>query len=183
MPSELDVYRSLVPVVHEVTDANGEASVGILKDLAPDLLILGNCRILRRQVVAIPRIGVLNTHPGLLPAYRGVDVIPWALHNGDPLGVTIHFVNDGVDTGAIVAQRRIEPSPGDTLSSLDSKAHTLLRELLADVIAQLIATGQVESIEQDLKAGKQYYRMPPSLRAAIESNLSEHASGQKGRPI
>ncbi|MCH7753166.1 MAG: hypothetical protein IH898_13565 [Planctomycetes bacterium] len=183
MSSELDVYSSLVPVVYEVADANGEASVRILTDLAPDLIVLGSSRILQRHVITIPRIGILNAHAGLLTAYRGVDVISWALHNRDPLGVTIHFVDAGVDTGATVTQRCIELSSGDTLSSLTSKAHVLLRELMADVIAQLIATGRVESIKLDPKAGKQYYRMPPSLLAATEAKLAEHASGQKNRPI
>jgi methionyl-tRNA formyltransferase len=175
--SRLDVFRSLVPVVHEVADANGESSVRILTELVPDLVVLGSSRVLRRHVISIPRIGVLNAHPGLLPAYRGVDLIPWALHNGDPLGVTIHLVNAGVDTGAILAQGHFEPSLGDTLSSLRRKSNALMSELMGDVITRLVSTGKVESIKQDTNAGKQYYRMPPSLLAATESKLAERVSG------
>jgi len=172
--SVLNDVRSLVPVVHEVADANGEDSIRILTELAPDLIVLGGSRILRPPVINIPHIGVLNAHPGLLPAYRGVDVIRWALHNGDPLGVTIHFVNAGVDTGAIVARQRFEVNSGDTIGSVTSKAQMLMCELMADVIAQLIAIGNVKTIGQDPKAGKQYLRMPPSLRAATEAKLAEH---------
>lgn len=172
---ELNDFRNLAPVVHEVADANGEDSIRILTELAPDLIVLGGSRILRPPVINIPRLGVLNAHPGLLPAYRGVDVIHWALHNGDPfLGVTIHFVNAGVDTGAIIACQRFELTSGDTIGSVTSKAQMLMCELMADVIAQLIAIGNVKTIGQDPKAGKQYLRMPPSLRAATEAKLAEH---------
>jgi methionyl-tRNA formyltransferase len=51
------------------------------------LILLGGARILKRPILECARLAVLNAHPGLLPAYRGVDVIPWALHNGDPVGV------------------------------------------------------------------------------------------------
>ncbi len=180
---ELNDFRSLAPAVHEVADANGEDSIRILRELAPDLIVLGGSRILRPPVINIPRIGVLNAHPGLLPAYRGVDVIHWALHNGDPLGVTVHFVNAGVDTGAIVARQGFEVNSGDTIDSVTSKAERLMCELMADVVAQLIACGNVESIEQDPKAGKQYLRMPPSLRAATEAKLAEQCDETAERKL
>lgn len=109
----------------------------MLRALAPDLVVIGTSSILRPHVIAIPR-GVLNAHPGLLPAYRGVDVIPWAIHNGDPVGITIHFVDPGVDTGDIVVRQTIDVRPTDTLSSLKKRAGQAAAESMADTVRRLM---------------------------------------------
>lgn len=167
---ELDFYLRFSPVVEEVPNANGPESERLLKSLAPDLLVLGGSRILKPHILSIPRIGVLNPHPGLLPAYRGVDVIPWAVYNGDPLGVTVHFVDPGIDTGDIVAQRQFEVQPGDSLGSLKKKADALLGQLMAEVVSQL-TRGELTRTPQDRGVGRLYSLMPPDLKAQLKAKL------------
>jgi methionyl-tRNA formyltransferase len=167
---ELDFYRRFSLVVVEVPNANGPESERLLKSLAPDVLVLGGSRILKPHILSIPRIGVLNPHPGLLPAYRGVDVIPWAVYNGDPLGVTVHFVDPGIDTGDIVAQRQFELQPGDSLGSLRKKADALLGQIMAEVVSQL-TRGELTRTPQDRGAGRLYSLMPPDLKAQVKAKL------------
>jgi len=74
-------------------------------------------------VLEIPRIGVLNLHPALLPHNRGWHTPSWAILDETPIGATLHFMDSGLDTGDIVAQAEIEIRPEDT-------AHTLYGRLL-----------------------------------------------------
>jgi methionyl-tRNA formyltransferase len=113
----------------------------------------------------------------LLPDYRGVDVIPWALYNGDPLGVTIHFVDQGIDTGDLVAQRRFEVRLGDTLASLRRRADAIMGELIAEVVSQLAAFGHVERRPQEKGAGHLYSLMPLGLKEEVKAKLQARQSG------
>jgi methionyl-tRNA formyltransferase len=94
--------------VFEVADPNSDSGVQLLTDLAPDVIVLGTTRILKPNVLSIPSMGVLNPHPGLLPDYRGLDVLHWAVYNGHPLGVTVHFLDPGIDTGPSVVGGRAD---------------------------------------------------------------------------
>jgi methionyl-tRNA formyltransferase len=92
-----DFYRAYSDRVYVVDDVNGHECERLLREIRPYVIVLGGSRIIRKHIIGIPSIGVLNAHPGLLPGYRGVDVIPWAIYYGDPVGVTVHFVDEGVD--------------------------------------------------------------------------------------
>lgn len=167
--------------VFQVADPNSDAGVNLLKDLAPDVIVLGRTRILKPAVLAIPRLGVLNAHPGMLPEYRGVDVIYWALSTGGPLGVTIHFADRGIDTGNIVAQRTFDVRPGDTVRSLMRRADQLAGELMAKAVRQMVDTGHLEAFPQPQRDGRTYGRMPPRMRRRVEARLTARASALTDR--
>jgi methionyl-tRNA formyltransferase len=162
--------------VFEVADPNSDAGVQLLTDLAPDVIVLGTTRILKPSVLSIPPMGVLNPHPGLLPDYRGLDVLHWAVYNGDPLGVTVHFLDPGIDTGPIVVQRTLEVQPGDTMRSVIQRAASLAGELMADAVRRLIDTGHLETVPQPRDRGQTYARMPRKLRRRVEAQLAVQAS-------
>lgn len=89
-----------------------------LRDFAPDLLVsIRYGRILKGEALAIPPLGTLNLHSGLLPDYRGVLATMRALLAGDAdVGCTIHFIDDGtIDTGAVVERVRVPVVPGASL--------------------------------------------------------------------
>ncbi len=69
-------------------------------------------------MLEMPTLGTLNAHPGLLPRYRGVDVVAWAVLNGDPVGVSVHLVDAGIDTGRICRTRELPIHRGDTLEEV-----------------------------------------------------------------
>ena len=72
-----------------------------------DLLVLGDCRIIRPHVLRLPRLGVLNSHPGLLPHMRGNQCSLWAVVHELPIGCSVHFCDEGIDTGPLIDTRRL----------------------------------------------------------------------------
>ncbi len=68
----------------------------------PDFLVLGGAPLLKRVILDIPRYGVLNTHPAKLPEIRGMDVVGWSILEKIPLGLTVFFVDEGIDTGPLL---------------------------------------------------------------------------------
>lgn len=83
-------------------------SKDLLHILCPDLLLLGGTRILTEEIYSIPDYGTLNAHPGILPKYKGLDVVSRAIENGDKVGATVHYVNGEVDGGEIIKYGMLE---------------------------------------------------------------------------
>jgi methionyl-tRNA formyltransferase len=113
----------------------------ILAGLEPDLIMVtGFPRLLPPTVLAIPRLGAVNGHPALLPAYRGPDPIFWQFYHGEPqIGLTMHRMAGEFDTGPILAQGVAPLGPDDTPDDayrlLFSIAPSLIQEALEKVIA------------------------------------------------
>ena len=104
--------------------------VRLLASLALDwILCVHFPLIVPGPVLSLPREGALNLHPGFLPWGRGWHTPSWALLEGSPAGATLHFMDEGLDTGDIVAQERLEVSPGDTAHSLYRRLKRLELEL------------------------------------------------------
>lgn len=92
--------------VNDLVRPNSPASLTELREFNPDLIVsVRYRRILRQQVIDLPRLGVLNLHSGLLPDYQGVMATFWAmLHNAQEIGSTVHYIEDSsIDTGAMVS--------------------------------------------------------------------------------
>ena len=109
----------------------------------PDLVIsAGFMKILGpgfRDTIGCPMI---NTHPALLPAFPGVRPVADALGYGVKVtGATVHLVDDGVDTGPVLAQRAVEVRPGDTVESLHERIKIEERRLLVSTVAALARSG------------------------------------------
>jgi phosphoribosylglycinamide formyltransferase 1 len=109
-----------------------------------DLVALaGYMQLLSEDFVARFRNRVVNVHPALLPAFPGLDAIGQALEAGvDKTGVTVHFVDEGVDTGPTIAQREV-PIPADRdRARLEAAIHAVEHELYPEAI-RMIARGRV----------------------------------------
>ncbi|HEY6627523.1 MAG TPA: formyltransferase family protein [Acidimicrobiia bacterium] len=110
------------------------------------------------EVLAIPRIGVLNLHPALLPYNRGWHTPSWAILDGTPIGATLHFMDSGLDTGDIVAQVELEIRPEDTAHTLYSR----LLQLEVDLFRQawpLLASGSPPRQAQSAAGGSSHNRV------------------------
>ena len=81
-----------------------------MRSISPDLIVVAAYgKILRKELLDMPRFGCLNVHGSLLPAYRGSSPINWAIINGEPrTGVTIMRMDEGLDTGPILLSRAID---------------------------------------------------------------------------
>ena len=123
-----------------------DAAIGDwLDERAVDLVVLaGYMQLLSPDFVSRFRGRAVNVHPALLPSFPGLDAIGQALEHGVRVtGVTVHFVDEGVDSGPIVLQRAVEvPEDGDR-AELEERIHAVEHELLPEAI-RLIASGAVE---------------------------------------
>lgn len=106
----------------------------------PDLVVsVGFMRILSSEFVT--RFKVINSHPALLPKFPGAHAVRDALKAGaTETGCTVHWVDAGIDTGAIIAQERVLISPHDDEQSLHERIKIVERKLIVDVIGKLEAT-------------------------------------------
>ncbi len=96
----------------------------------PDILIVAYYpRILKKEEFEDIPYGAINFHPGYLPYNRGMYPHVWPLIDGSPAGVTLHYINEKVDTGDIIAQKRIKVSPTDIASDLEEKTQHEIFEL------------------------------------------------------
>jgi methionyl-tRNA formyltransferase len=121
-----------------------------LQSLAPDLIVIAAYgQILRPRVLAIPPRGTLNVHASLLPRYRGASPVATAILDGAELtGVSIMLVDEGLDTGPVLAEREMPIQPQDTTGSLSARLAALGAALLVDVLPEWL-TGRVEPRPQD----------------------------------
>jgi phosphoribosylglycinamide formyltransferase-1 len=109
-----------------------------------DLVVLaGYMQLLGDEFVARFRNRVVNVHPALLPAFPGLDAIGQALEAGvETTGVTIHFVDEGVDTGPVIVQRQVPVPDGRDREQLEQAVHAVEHELYPEAI-RMIAEGRV----------------------------------------
>lgn len=128
----LDVQEISIPS----WQLNAPATAEILRSLAPDVILVSAAPILKPSIFLIPRLGCLNVHRGIAPEYRGEWTLFWALYRRDyqRLGVTVHFVDDGVDTGPVLVQGYPGLTAEDTEATIMAKCARMASDLLVDVL-------------------------------------------------
>jgi methionyl-tRNA formyltransferase len=106
-------------LVTRVASVNDPATADLLRALRPDAVVVNGTRIIGRATLGAVAAPFLNTHVGITPRYRGVHGGYWALAEGDPAhcGVTVHLVDEGIDTGGVLHQATIEPGPEDDFNT------------------------------------------------------------------
>jgi phosphoribosylglycinamide formyltransferase-1 len=119
-------------------EAWADALLANIKYFDPDLVVLaGFMKILPPSFVAALSPNLINTHPSLLPEFKGAHAVRDALAAGATrTGVTIHVVDEGVDTGPHLAQAEVQIHPGETEAALHERIKVVERELLVDVVKQ-----------------------------------------------
>ena len=132
----------------------------LIRTLSPDLILVSSFnQILPKAIITIPRIGIVNFHPSLLPKYRGATPTVWALMNGEKeTGMTAHFIEDEkIDSGRIIAQEKIKIEPSDNDGILRCKLATLSEKVLIDALS-LILKQQKETFPLQVESEATYYR-------------------------
>lgn len=115
-----------------------------LREEQIELVVLaGYMRIITNVLVEAYWGRMINIHPSLLPSFPGLHAVRQALDHGVKVtGVTVHYVDGGLDSGPIIAQRALAIAPDDTEASLEEKIHRIEHELYPDVV-QGIAEGRI----------------------------------------
>lgn len=130
------------------TNLKDEKFLEELKSLNANLQVVVAFRMLPQAVWKMPKLGTFNLHASLLPQYRGAAPINWAIINGEiSTGVSTFFIDDKIDTGAVILKQETEISPNETAGEL----HDRLMHLGSDAVIKtltLIEQGKAEPVEQ-----------------------------------
>lgn len=136
----------------------------------PDLVVFTGGGLIRQHILDKAGRGVVNCHMGILPQFRGMDVVEWSLLLGlpDQVGITVHIMDKGVDTGDILRVQSIPPSPGETISGLRNRMEARMCSLMVETVIDYL-NGKLDRQPQLLEQGKQYYKMHPRLLKLIKN--------------
>ena len=115
--------------------------VRLLHDAGVELVVLaGFMRVLKEPMLAAFPRRIINIHPSLLPKFPGIESWKQALEAGEKItGCSVHYVDAGIDSGEVIAQRNVPVLPGDTAESLHARIQIAEHALYPEVIAQFCA--------------------------------------------
>lgn len=132
-----------------VENVNTNEFLSVMDDYKPDLLVsMSFNQILKKSIIDYAPLGFINCHAGALPFYRGRNPLNWALINGESsFGITVHYVDEGIDTGDIVEQRLYPITRKDNYGTLLNKAIIECANVLYSAIVK-ISKNAVNIIEQ-----------------------------------
>jgi methionyl-tRNA formyltransferase len=134
-----------------------EEQLQTVEALQPDFVVsCGYRHIVPDRIVEIPRRGSINVHPAYLPYNRGANPNVWSIVDGTPAGVTIHYMDSGIDTGPIISQRRVETEFSDTGKDLYERLEDAQVELFKQTWPTVEADEE-STTQQDRDAGT-YHR-------------------------
>jgi methionyl-tRNA formyltransferase len=119
-----------VDVEAVITDREGLEKI---RDLEPEMVVSsGYEHIVPEDIIEIPERGIVNLHPSYLPYNRGAHPYIWPIVDDTPAGVSIHFMNENLDEGPLIARREVEVRPDDTAYSLRERLMDEQFELFKD---------------------------------------------------
>lgn len=147
------------------TDINNPEFVEHVRQLNPDLIISYSApQVVKPELLAIPRYGVINVHGALLPNYRGLLPSFWYLYNDEKLGgATVHCMSADIDDGDICKQGSVDISDCNTMFELMKKTKLLGGELMVQVIKEF-AEGTIKTIPNKTEEGS-YFTWPTVAQA------------------
>src|SRR4029453_17503135 len=148
-PIKRALAGSRVPILQPARVREGQATEEI-RTLQPDaIVVMAYGQILPREVLEIPSIACLNLHASLLPRWRGAAPIQAAVSAGDQgTGITVMYMDEGLDTGDILLQRKIDILPTETGGSLHDRVAEISPEVLLDSL-ELLVRGTAPRIPQE----------------------------------
>jgi len=175
------VFRSL----HEVAafygfcvitcrDQNSPESIARLKTWSPDVIIFAGGNILRQPLLDVPCLGVLNVHLALLPKIRGMSSPEWSLLKNVPVGISIHYMDAGIDTGPILERYELpETAQCESLSDLRDRLIAFGVDKIAEVITALDQGAISAKSQSDLDRDNQFFVMHEWLRDRAAERLAK----------
>lgn len=132
-----------------------EAELASIKKFKPDLIITcGFSIILPKSVLELPSIGCINVHTAFLPNHRGANPCAHVILAGDKeSGVTVHVTEEGIDAGAVLAQKTFTVEPTDTSMDIYLESSAVTDAMITEAINEIERNGFAHGVPQDLDAG------------------------------
>lgn len=150
-----------IPVILRET-LKDDDTYALLKSLGLDLIVLGGGwpELIPERLISLPSLGIINTHPSLLPEFRGTDVHRWQIYHGvERSGITIHYVDEQFDTGNILGQIEVPISPTDVPQDLADKTGRVAGSLMEKILLKIttMAPNRLPSYVQTDRDNKSRY--------------------------
>lgn len=158
--------------LYEGLNFKDEKTYDLIKKLSPDIIIVSSFnQIIPKSIISIPKLGMINIHPSLLPKYRGATPTVWALMNCEKeSGVTIHFIEDErIDNGCIITQSRLQIEPADTDGALRFKLAVLSENALIEALRLVLQNDKSKFLAQN-ESEATYYPKRSLIDAEIDIN-------------
>ena len=132
-----------------------------IKSLNPELiLVVGYRKLFPQEILDVPKFGIIGLHASMLPHLRGQAPLNWSIINGDPeAGITMFFMDGGIDSGDIIAQKKTKIQDSDNITDLKRSINGLAVELIAENIRSVLK-GTVKRIKQPIEATYGCQRIP-----------------------
>lgn len=167
--------RTGIPIIY-CKDLNHEAAVNRLKKISPDIVVFTGGGLIREPLLAQAGHGILNCHMGVLPKYRGMDVVEWPMIEGnfETIGTTVHFMDTGVDTGDILAIKKIAANANETTQELRERFEPIMCLEMVNTCVRFLR-GEIKRKPQASKEGKQYFILHDRLMEIARSRLARRS--------
>ena len=142
-----------------VVAMSGEECLYKLKTIKPDLiLVMGWSQLLKSEIIKIPKIGIIGSHPTELPKYRGRAPIPWSIIKGlKESALTFFWIEKGTDTGSILDQRKFKIFDKDDASTIYEKIISIGKDMILNNLVML-QQGKIRKIKQDSSKFIEYWQ-------------------------
>lgn len=143
-----------------INKINSDSFIQELSELKIDLIVICHFqKLISSKIFNLPTLGCINLHPSLLPYYRGMSPQHYPIINGESeTGITVHFVDDGIDTGDIILQKKIEINNEDYVSDLQKKMKIIYSTIVVEAIDK-IETNKKEYIIQKHLEGSYFGKL------------------------
>ena len=157
-----------------VPTLNGETAAQQLRSMSIDAVMYCGGGILRSSFIRAAGGAIVNQHCGPLPAIRGMNAIEWAILLGHKPEITVHMIDEGIDTGEILARRSVQIDSSDSVEEIRSKAVATGITCATELMTRIRQVSELEHIENDWQAtGRQCFVMTPAIRELLELQLSK----------
>ena len=170
--------------VYQPSRVREQSFMDTVRALNPDVIVVSAFgQIIPKALLELPRYGCVNIHASLLPKYRGAAPIQWAVMDGEPIsGVTIMQMDEGLDTGDMLAKTEVPLEPDETGGSLFDKLSRAGAELLIRTLPAL-EQGTLTPEKQPLESPTAYARMIRKEDGRIDWNLEAEAIERRIRGL
>ena len=173
-PQDIDLLGDhAVPYcTYKVSNHNNRETSDLIKRIGADILVnAGTPRILKKQILEAPSLGIINCHPGILPFFRGCSCVEWAIHLDEEVGNSIHWMTKKIDRGAVLNQEVLTFSIYDRYADVRRKVYESGFQLLASTVSKLLE-GSIEAPSSLCDVSGRYFEpIPDDFLALIKLKL------------
>jgi folate-dependent phosphoribosylglycinamide formyltransferase PurN len=155
---------------HHVPSHNSPECRRVLEQEGVDVLVLSTDSIIGSGILSVPRVMTVNAHPGWIPRYRGLGSNLFQMEHGHLPAVSVHAVDEGIDTGPLIVREKVPVDPTAGLADIEEAVERRRLELLADVLGRA-ERGELRYVDTFCEPSNMTRGMPSRRRRRLDARL------------